>query len=117
MHFTNHEILQRLRVCAPFSDATSCESAACTACLAGHIAALTVLARHADRRDEPLDQRGQRCVGHDVVAGHFAGRAARGHLRQVDTQVARDVVAGDEDAYAGLASQVPIGRSARLSRR
>lgn len=45
------EILQRLRVCAPFPDATSCESAACTTCLAGHIAALTVLAPVIDNPD------------------------------------------------------------------
>jgi NAD(P)-dependent dehydrogenase (short-subunit alcohol dehydrogenase family) len=31
----------------------------------------------------------------------------------VDTQIARDVVAGDEPAYAELAKQVPIGRAGR----
>ena len=31
----------------------------------------------------------------------------------VDTQIARDVVAGDEQAYAELAKQVPIGREGR----
>lgn len=31
----------------------------------------------------------------------------------IDTQVARDVVAGDEKAYAELAKQVPIGRAGR----
>src|SRR3954447_11591224 len=29
----------------------------------------------------------------------------------IDTQVARDVVSGDESAYAGIAKQVPIGRA------
>ncbi len=45
------EILQRLRVCAPFADTTACETAACTTCLAGHIAALTVLAPVIDNPD------------------------------------------------------------------
>ena len=31
----------------------------------------------------------------------------------IDTQVARDVVAGDEQAYAEMESQVPIGRAGR----
>ena len=31
----------------------------------------------------------------------------------IDTQIARDVVAGNEDAYAGLAKNVPIGRAGR----
>jgi NAD(P)-dependent dehydrogenase (short-subunit alcohol dehydrogenase family) len=31
----------------------------------------------------------------------------------IDTQIARDVVAGDEQAYAKLAKQVPIGREGR----
>jgi NAD(P)-dependent dehydrogenase (short-subunit alcohol dehydrogenase family) len=31
----------------------------------------------------------------------------------IDTQIARDVVAGDEQAYADLATQVPIGRAGR----
>jgi len=31
----------------------------------------------------------------------------------IDTQIARDVVAGDEQAYAELATQVPIGRAGR----
>jgi NAD(P)-dependent dehydrogenase (short-subunit alcohol dehydrogenase family) len=31
----------------------------------------------------------------------------------IDTQIARDVVAGDEQAYAELAKQVPIGREGR----
>jgi hypothetical protein len=45
------EVLQRLRVCAPFADTAACESAACTSCLAGHIAALTVLAPVIDNPD------------------------------------------------------------------
>ncbi|MFO0630910.1 MAG: hypothetical protein U0325_35515 [Polyangiales bacterium] len=45
------EILQRLRTCAPFADTAACESAACTTCLAGHIAALTVLAPVIDNPD------------------------------------------------------------------
>ena len=31
----------------------------------------------------------------------------------IDTQIARDVVAGDEKAYDDIASQVPIGRPGR----
>ena len=31
----------------------------------------------------------------------------------IDTQVARDVVAGDEQAYAEIAKSVPIGRAGR----
>ena len=31
----------------------------------------------------------------------------------IDTQVARDVVAGDEQAYAEIAKNVPIGRAGR----
>jgi NAD(P)-dependent dehydrogenase (short-subunit alcohol dehydrogenase family) len=31
----------------------------------------------------------------------------------IDTQIARDVVSGSEEAYAGLANQVPIGRAGR----
>ena len=31
----------------------------------------------------------------------------------IDTQIARDVVSGDEEAYAGVAKQVPIGRAGR----
>lgn len=31
----------------------------------------------------------------------------------IDTQVARDVVAGNEDAYADIAKSVPIGRAGR----
>lgn len=31
----------------------------------------------------------------------------------IDTQIARDVVSGDEQAYAGIASSVPIGRAGR----
>jgi NAD(P)-dependent dehydrogenase (short-subunit alcohol dehydrogenase family) len=31
----------------------------------------------------------------------------------IDTQIARDVVAGDERAYAGIAERVPIGRAGR----
>lgn len=31
----------------------------------------------------------------------------------IDTQIARDVVAGNEDAYAGIAQNVPIGRAGR----
>lgn len=31
----------------------------------------------------------------------------------IDTQVAREVVAGDEQAYAGIAKNVPIGRAGR----
>ena len=31
----------------------------------------------------------------------------------IDTQVARDVVAGDEGAYAEIAKNVPIGRAGR----
>jgi NAD(P)-dependent dehydrogenase (short-subunit alcohol dehydrogenase family) len=31
----------------------------------------------------------------------------------IDTQIARDVVSGDEHAYAGIAKSVPIGRAAR----
>jgi NAD(P)-dependent dehydrogenase (short-subunit alcohol dehydrogenase family) len=29
----------------------------------------------------------------------------------IDTQIARDVVSGDEQAYAGIAKNVPIGRA------
>ena len=31
----------------------------------------------------------------------------------IDTQIARDVVAGDEQAYNDIAKQVPIGRAGR----
>jgi NAD(P)-dependent dehydrogenase (short-subunit alcohol dehydrogenase family) len=31
----------------------------------------------------------------------------------IDTQIARDVVAGNEQAYAALAQHVPIGRAGR----
>ncbi len=31
----------------------------------------------------------------------------------IDTQIARDVVSGDEQAYAGIAKSVPIGRAGR----
>lgn len=31
----------------------------------------------------------------------------------IDTQIARDVVSGEEQAYAELAQQVPIGRAGR----
>jgi len=31
----------------------------------------------------------------------------------IDTQIARDVVSGDEDAYADIAKTVPIGRAGR----
>jgi NAD(P)-dependent dehydrogenase (short-subunit alcohol dehydrogenase family) len=31
----------------------------------------------------------------------------------IDTQIARDVVSGDEQAYADLAKNVPIGRAGR----
>jgi NAD(P)-dependent dehydrogenase (short-subunit alcohol dehydrogenase family) len=31
----------------------------------------------------------------------------------IDTQIARDVVSGNEDAYAELARNVPIGRAGR----
>lgn len=31
----------------------------------------------------------------------------------IDTQVARDVVSGSEEAYAGIAKNVPIGRAGR----
>ena len=31
----------------------------------------------------------------------------------IDTQIARDVVAGDETAYDGIANTVPIGRAGR----
>ena len=31
----------------------------------------------------------------------------------IDTQIARDVVSGDEDAYAEMAKRVPIGRAGR----
>lgn len=33
--------------------------------------------------------------------------------RLIDTQIARDVVSGDESAYAELAKNVPIGRAGR----
>jgi hypothetical protein len=45
------ELVARLRGCAPFEDRTTCESAGCNACLAGHLAALTVLAPVIDRAD------------------------------------------------------------------
>src|SRR5436305_14133599 len=32
----------------------------------------------------------------------------------IDTQIARDVVSGNEDAYNEIGKQVPIGRSGRL---
>jgi NAD(P)-dependent dehydrogenase (short-subunit alcohol dehydrogenase family) len=31
----------------------------------------------------------------------------------IDTQIARDVVSGDEDAYAEIAKRVPVGRAGR----
>ena len=31
----------------------------------------------------------------------------------IDTQIARDVVSGNEQAYAALATKVPIGRAGR----